>query len=64
MILPRIIELKSKNCQELEEGKVMMQAIVNTAGNRPDQFLGDGVTAPLRPYPTTFGGDFYALKAL
>jgi hypothetical protein len=40
MILPRIIGLKSKNRQELEEGKVTMRAIVNTAGNRPDQFLG------------------------
>jgi len=35
MILPRIIELKSKYRQELEEGKAPMQAIVNTAGRRP-----------------------------
>jgi hypothetical protein len=34
MILPRIIELKSKNRQELEEGTVKMQAIINTAGSR------------------------------
>jgi len=34
MILPRIIELKSKNHQELVEGKAPMQAIVNTAGSR------------------------------
>ncbi len=34
MILPRIIELKSKNHQELEEGTVKMQAIINTAGSR------------------------------
>jgi DNA transposition AAA+ family ATPase len=33
MILPRIIELKSKNRQELEEGTVKMQAII-TAGSR------------------------------
>jgi hypothetical protein len=29
MILPQIIELKSTNCQELKEGKVMMRTIVN-----------------------------------
>jgi len=40
MILPRIIEMKSKNRQEPEEGKVTTRAIVNTARNRPDQFLG------------------------
>jgi hypothetical protein len=34
MILPRIIELKSKNHQELEDGKMTMQAVVNIAGGR------------------------------
>jgi hypothetical protein len=34
MIMPRIIELKSKNHLELEEGTVKMQAIINTAGSR------------------------------
>jgi DNA transposition AAA+ family ATPase len=34
MILPRIIELKSKNHLELEEGTVKMQAIINIAGSR------------------------------
>jgi hypothetical protein len=49
MILPRIIELKSKNRQELKEGKVTVRAIVNTAGNRPDPFLGvsNGAVTPL-----------------
>jgi hypothetical protein len=49
MILPGIINLKSKNRRELEEGKVTMQAIVNTGGNRPDQFLGvsNGAVTPL-----------------
>jgi hypothetical protein len=64
MILPQIIELKSTNCQELEEGKVMMPAIVNAAGNWPDQFLGDGVTALLLHHLMTFGSDFTSLKAL
>jgi hypothetical protein len=41
----------------------MARAIINTAGNRPDPFLGDSVAAPLLPYPTTFGCDFYALEA-
>lgn len=64
MILPQIIELKSTNCQGLEEGKVMMQAIINTVGNWPDQFLGDEVTAPLLHYQMTFGSDSTSLKAL